>query len=61
MDSSKNKLQNQEQSITVDDVKRVLDIGFLLVSVLTDEELLVVQEQFLQSVSEKEIGNTGVS
>lgn len=49
----------EHAEITVEDVKRVLEIGRLLRSVLTEEEIKDLQA--LLSKQEEKIGNTGDS
>ena len=64
------KTLNLETQVTVEEVKRVLEVGRLLISVLTPEELEELQslgELFLSKPipvdqsSASEIGNTGVT
>lgn len=45
--------------VTVEDVQRVLDLGKILRSVLTEEELKELEERIKQSKGK--IGNTGDS
>jgi len=61
---------NPETQVTVEEVKRILEVGRLLLSVLTPEELEELQSLsglFLSSSipidqsSASEIGNTGVT
>ena len=61
MDSSVTHQKTQTQTITVEDVNRLLDLGRLLFSVLTPEEIEALQEMFSQSPPSKEIGNAGDS
>jgi hypothetical protein len=50
-----------KHTVTVEDVNRVLDVGSLLFSVLTEEEIQELQ-RILNGVSEvEEIGNGGVT
>jgi hypothetical protein len=47
-------------SITIKEVNRILEIGRLLLSVLTTEELNQLQQLLSGQISDTEIGNTGV-
>jgi hypothetical protein len=47
--------------ITVEDVNRLLEVGRILASVLTKEELEQLQENLSRQSAILEIGNTGVS
>lgn len=47
-----------ETIITVEEVTRLLEVGWLLFSILTPDEIEELQKKFS---SQKEIGNTGVS
>ena len=58
MDSSVVKQKAETQKVTVENVNRLLEVGRLLFSVLTPEEIEQLQE--LLSVS-KPIGNAGDS
>lgn len=68
--SVKAKRQDHKQipmdlpKVSVEDVKRVLEIGHLLISVLTPEEIkelkLLIEQNTTQTPQVK-IGNTGVS
>jgi hypothetical protein len=49
-----------KHSVTVEDVQRVLEVGRLLLSVLTEEEIQALK-RILIGVSEERIGNTGVT
>lgn len=44
MDSLESDPQNPNQAITVDDVKRLLEVGQLLFSVLTEDEIKSIQK-----------------
>jgi len=46
-------------NVTVEDLQRVLDLGKILRSVLTEDELRELENKIKQN--EKEIGNTGDS
>ena len=57
---------DQHSIITIEDVNRVLEVGRLLRSVLTEEELEELQSMLsetkdLQSQEEQQIGNAGVT
>ena len=47
--------------ITIEDVNRLLEVGRILFSVLTKEELEQLQENLSRESAIREIGNTGVS
>jgi len=47
--------------VTIEEVNRVLDIGRLLFSVMTEEEKEELDLLLKASSSEAEIGNTGVT
>ena len=47
--------------VTIEDVNRVLEVGRLLLSVLSEEEIEVIQELLIRDESKNEIGNTGVT
>ena len=51
----------QTQTITVEDVNRLLEVRRLLFSVLTPDEIESLQEEFAKSSTRDEIGNTGDS
>ena len=53
--------KTQAQTVTLEDVNRLLDLGRLLFSVLTPEEIEALQEMFSKSPPSKEIGNAGDS
>ena len=61
MDSSANKQNVQTQKVTVEEVHRLLEVGRLLFSVLTPEEIKALQAEFARRSSSEEIGNTGDS
>ena len=49
-------------SVTIEDVNRVLEVGRLLLSVLTPEELQELQELLIgEPLADPEKGNTGVT
>jgi len=58
MDSANKDKSSKEKSVTVEDVNRLLEVGRLLFSVLTPEEIEELQELLS---SQKQIGNTGDS
>ena len=60
MDSLECDLQNLNQEIIVDDVKRLLEVGQLLFSVLNEDEIKSIQK-ILEDCEKGKIGNTGVS
>ena len=47
--------------VSKDDLNRVLEIGRLLLSVLTEEEIKQLQELFTSDCAQEKIGNTGVT
>ena len=47
--------------MTIEDVNRVLEVGRLLLSVLTEEEIEELQEILSRQKAEEEIGNTGIT
>ena len=47
--------------VTIEDVNRVLEVGRMLLSVLSEEEIEVIQELLIRDESKNEIGNTGVT
>ena len=53
--------QIQAVEITVEEVNRVLEVGRLLFSVLTEEEKEELQRFLSASSGENEIGNAGVT
>lgn len=61
MDSTKAIEGEIEQPITIDDVQGLLDIGRILLSVLTEEELSTIQTSLFCPQKTCEIGNTGDS
>jgi hypothetical protein len=58
MDTKAKTKSLTEKNITVEDVNRLLDLGRLLFSVLTPDEIEELQTFFS---SQKELGNTGDS
>ena len=61
MDSSVADQKAQNKTVTVEDVKRLLEVGRLLFSVLTPEEIETLQAEFAACSPSEEIGNTGDS
>jgi len=49
------------QTVTVEDVNRLLDVGRLLFSVLTPEEIEALQSKINKLSASEEIGNAGDS
>ena len=51
-----------QPKVTIDEVNRVLDVGRLLLSVLTPEELQELKELLIgEPLADPELGNTGVT
>lgn len=50
-----------EHQVTIEEVNRVLEVGRLLLSVLTEEEIAELQRVLNGSSDGAEIGNTGVT
>jgi hypothetical protein len=61
MDSDKTVKSSKEKSVTVDDVNRLLDVGRLLLSVLTPEEIEALQRYMNKNSTGENIGNAGDS
>ena len=61
MDSDKKVKSAKEKTITVEDVNRLLEVGRLLLSVLTPEEIEALQEYLNKNSTPEPIGNTGDS
>ena len=61
MDSSIADQKTQTQRVTVEDVNRLLEVGRLLFSVLTPEEIEALQEEFAKFSASEELGNAGDS
>lgn len=47
--------------VTVEEVNRLLDVGRLLLSVLTPDELRQLKEELSNVGTQSELGNTGVT
>ena len=50
-----------ESQVTVEEVNRVLEVGRLLFSVLTEEEIAELERNFNGQSEEGELGNAGVT
>jgi hypothetical protein len=61
MDSAKAIISSNIQVATLDDVNRLLDLGRLLLSVLTPEEIKTIQTFLTEPSTKGQIGNTGDS
>lgn len=61
MDSSVADQKAKTQTVTVEDVNRLLEVGRLLFSVLTPEEIESLQAEFAKRSVIDEIGNVGDS
>ena len=61
MSDQKDKPTSLTQAVTIEEVNRVLEVGRLLFSVLTEEEITELQEILNGSSVEKGIGNAGVT
>ena len=61
MDSSVDDQKKQDQTVTVEDVNRLLEVGRLLFSVLAPEEIEALQTELDKYSTCTEIGNTGDS
>ena len=61
MDSEKAVKSPKEKPITVEDVNRLLDLGRLLFSVLTPEEIEALQDHLNKASTSGKIGNAGDS
>jgi len=48
-------------TVAVEDVNRLLDLGHLLFSVLTLDEIEALQEEFAKFSASEKLGNTGDS
>ena len=55
------KADQKAQTVKVEYVNRLLDLGRLLFSVLTPEEIEALQEEFAKFSASDEIGNAGDS
>ena len=53
--------EQKTQTVTVEDVNRLLDLGRLLFSVLTPDEIEALQEEFAKFSASEKLGNTGDS
>lgn len=61
MDQNPNLKRPTEPKVTVEEVNRVLDVGRLLFSVLTEEEIKELQRILNGPSDENGIGNAGVT
>ena len=61
MDSDKKVKSAKEKTITVEDVNRLLEVGRLLLSVLTPEEIEALQKYLSENSTSSNIGNAGDS
>jgi hypothetical protein len=61
MDAKAKTKSPTEKQITVEEVNRLLDLGRLLFSVLTPEEIETLQKEFSKFPAKEKIGNTGDS
>jgi hypothetical protein len=61
MNTSVRKPKTPPQTVTIEDVNRLLDLGRLLFSVLTPEEIESLQAKFAKCSASEELGNTGDS
>ena len=50
-----------KHEVTIEEVNRVLEVGRLLFSILTEEEVAELQRILNSPLDENEIGNTGVT
>ena len=61
MDQKTKSKRPTEPKVTVEEVNRVLEVGRLLFSVLTEEEKAVLIRLLNTSPDENQLGNTGVT
>jgi hypothetical protein len=61
MDQKTKPKRPTEHRVTIEEVNRVLEVGRLLFSILTEEEVAELQRILNSPVDENEIGNTGVT
>ena len=61
MSEENTKNLSTTSEVTIEDVNRVLEVGRLLLSVLSEEEIEVIQELLIRDEYKNEIGNTGVT
>lgn len=50
-----------ENQVTIEEVNRVLEVGRLLLSVLTEEEIEEFQNALINLFDTQEVGNAGVT
>jgi hypothetical protein len=55
------KQKPEKHRVTIEDVNRVLEVGRLLLSVLTPEELDQLKKELSNNHTQSEIGNTSVT
>ena len=55
-----NKLSTKSD-VTIEEVNRVLEVGRMLLSTLTEEEIEELQEILSRQKADQNIGNTGVT
>jgi hypothetical protein len=61
MDSAKQIISSNNQNATLEDVNRLLEIGRLLLSVLTPEEIKTIQTFLTEPSTKGQLGNAGDS
>jgi hypothetical protein len=61
MSTQNNDQFSSELIVTIEEVNRVLEVGRLLLSVLTPEELEELQEALREPSGVPELGNAGVT
>ena len=61
MNPSVTKQKTKTKTVTVEDVNRLLEVGRLLFSVLTPEEIESLQEEFARLSASEKLGNAGDS
>jgi len=61
MSEETTKKLSATSEVTIEDVNRVLEVGRVLLSVLSEEEIEALQELLIRDESKNEIGNAGVT
>ncbi len=61
MSKENNKISSTLPQVTFEDVNRVLEVGRMLLSVLTEEEIEELQEILSRQKADQNIGNAGVT
>lgn len=61
MDPAKAIISSNDKEVTLEDVNRLLDLGRLLLSVLSPEEINTIQSLIHEASVIDQIGNTGDS